>query len=218
MKEITCIRCHNKRDVPDDWKFKECGKCHDRTVRRFPVIRQHEPRDFNVSTLFSFPSFEDFRKSKIFRGEQKAKIVKEYELRKADWERDNSKRLAHLDCLFAIKRYPVHSQLCVKTRIEARKHYLEGEEWDVYSVTNHMGKCDNCNDFVVALKNGNLVFDQLPDPKEEEQLRQEGYCSHKEWNDLMNEFPHGSHEEERGQYVCPVCGTPLIDGKCPRCG
>lgn len=221
MREMRCSRNGQKVWVQDDWKYKECPKCHARTERRYPKIRQHESRDFKIETLFTYRTFEEVLAFEM-RGKRiskvaKEKLRKEYDLRKADWERENTKRIAQLDCLFAIKRYPVHSQLCVKIRIEARKHYLEGEEWDVYSVTNHMGRCDDCNAFVVALKNGNLVFDQLPNPKEEEQLRQEGYCSLKEWDDLMNQFPSSQPTQERGYYICPFCGTPLIDGKCPKC-
>ena len=223
MREIRCSRCHKKEFVEDSYRFKECHKCHARTERRYPKIRQYQPRDFKIETLFTFHSFEESlafweRSGKRLTKKDKEELRKKYEQEKTDWERENKKRIAKLDCLFAIKRYPLHSQLCVKIRIEARKHYLEGEEWDVYSVTNHMGRCDDCNAFVVALKNGNLVFDQLPDPKEEEQLRQEGYCSKKEWNDLMNQSPSSQPTQERGYYVCPFCGTPLIDGKCSRCG
>jgi len=216
--------------VQDDWKYKECPKCHARTERRYPKIRQHESRDFKIETLFTFKTFEEILAFEM-RGKRiskvaKEKLRKEYDLRKADWERINKKRIAQYEAVFAITKFPIHGQKCIKVRIEARKHYFNGEEWDTFAITNHINKCSSCEDFIMALRNGSLALEPTSDPEQEKKNREEGYCSLKEWNDRMNEFLSGAQSkpdlEERlfrgMRECCPLCGTNLIDGKCPRRG
>jgi hypothetical protein len=126
--------------------------------------------------------------------------------------------------------YPItekgDGQKRIKVRIEARKHYFNGEEWDTFAITNNINKCSSCEDFIMALRNGSLALEPTSDPEQEKKNREEGYCSLKEWNDRMNEFLSGAQSEPdleerlfRGmRECCPLCGTNLIDGKCPRCG
>jgi hypothetical protein len=232
MKELKCSRCRCKRNVPEVWEYKECAKCHARTERRYPQIKQYEPRGFKVEQLFTFPSFENclavtLRVNKRINKVTKQKLRKEYEQRKADWEKENSKRIAQLDALFAINKFPLHSQECVKIRIEGRKHYINGDDsWDNIAVVNHIGSCPSCNDFIMALRNGSLALEPTSDPEQEAELRKEGYCSLKEWNERMNEFLNGAQSkpdiEDRlfagMRECCPYCGSNFMDGKCPRCG
>lgn len=194
MKELKCSRCHKKEFVEESYNFKECGKCHARTEKRYPVIRQHEPRDFNVSTLFSFPSFESFLALELSVHKQrlskdaKEELRKEWERRKGEWERDNSKRSAQLDSLFAIKQYPLRCQECLKIRIETRKYVENKDSTDIFFILNHCGKCPSCNDFFDALRHGFLEPELPIDPKQEEELRKEGFCSRKKFDESAKEF------------------------------
>jgi len=194
--EIKCSRCKKRKREGEDWKgFKECPKCHARTERRYPKIRQYEPSDFKVEQLFSFPSFEEFFAITVKTFGKKTKredARKEWELRKTDWERDNSKRIAQLDSLFAIKTYPLHSQECIKVRIEARKCFVDGDDSiDIFPILDHCKNCADCNNFFYALRNGFLALEPTIDPEQEAELRKEGFCSKKEWNELMNQFSSG---------------------------
>jgi rubrerythrin len=73
---------------------------------------------------------------------------------------------------------------------------------------------------------GELV-DSPIDAKEEEKLRQEGYCPKSEFDRLITEQqealrgkkdPFDDYFDRQGfKSICPVCGLHVIDGKCPRC-
>ena len=104
----------------------------------------------------------------------------------------------------------------------ARKHYLDGEEWEIEVFANHPVKCKDCNGFVIALRNGELIDASEPDPTEEAKPRSEGYASLAEWNEAMDSFGDAFRTarfpEDRFADCCPSCGSRLINGKCPRCG
>ena len=103
-------------------------------------------------------------------------------------DKSYEKEVQKLERLFHVRQFPVHSLRCLEVRERAIKHYLNGEPWDTCGIHNHIIKCDGCNSFIIALKNGELLEDSKPDPTEETSLRKEGYSSYDDWKKNMDDF------------------------------
>lgn len=234
MTERKCSRCGRK--LKPDWEFKECEKCHARTEKRFPKLRQYKARDFRIETMYSYPSWEESlkiaRQHFKYRTKEQIQILREeYEFRKRQWERENREKVEKANRLFHVHQFPLINQDCIPTRIQVRKRFIDGEietfETETY---NHLNHCDDCSSFMVAVKNGDIIDSESPqtDPETEKKLREEGYCSLKEWNDNMNDWNKGFRnrdsidEAEARRYpnlrdICPICGRVLVSGKCLVC-
>lgn len=233
-KEGFCSRCGRK--LKPDWGFKECPRCHARTEKRFPKLRQYKARDFQIERMWSYPSWEEFRKRatkhfKVKTPDQKQRLREEYEFRKRQWEQENREKVEKANKLFHVHQFPIHSIDCFKTRIEVRKRFIDGEievfETETY---NHLNRCDDCSRFMVAVKNGDIIDSDSPqtDPEIEKKLREEGYCSLKEWSEAMDDWDKGFRnrdsidEAEARRYpnlreCCLNCGRTLVSGKCLVC-
>ena len=198
MKELKCSRCHKKEFVEESYRYHECHRCHDRTERRYPTIREYKPKDFNIETLYSFPSFEQsLANDERIYGKRIGKVAreklwKEYQLKRADYDRDAPKRNAYVNAVYAHDRFPLRVQECKNVRDKARKLANGDDSVDKFSIIDHCGNCPSCNDFFNSLRNGTLALEPTSDPELEAELRKEGYCSLKEWNKWMNEFPNGA--------------------------
>lgn len=229
MKPLKCSRCGKR--LPDRWEYHECKKCRERTVKRYPQIRAHGRKDFDLQTLFTFRSFEDYleftqkaRKRRITKVE-KEKLRKEWSMRKQDWEKKNAVILEKMDTAYAFRKYPMHSQLCYEIRTKSLKHLIQDEPWDAIEIDAHMCSCPDCRDYINALRTGTFVPEGEPEPdsEAENELRKEGYVGLAEWSKLMSEFNKVEEPDpyEKGfrnmRDCCLRCGSVLQKGVCPVC-
>ena len=230
MEVKRCSRCRKR--LPDGWEYHECKSCRERTLKRYPKIRAYGRKDFDVRTLFTFPSFEDYldftqkaRKRRITKDE-KEKLRKEWSMRKQDWEKTNAVMLKKMDTAYAFRKYPMHSQLCYEIRTKSLKHLIQGEPWDAIEIDAHICRCPDCRDYINALRRGTFSpeGEVEPDSTEETELRKEGYVGLAEWSKLMGEFNKVLDESdpyERGfagmRDCCTICGQVKVNGKCPVC-
>jgi ribosomal protein L40E len=194
-KEGHCSRCGAK--LPLNWTFKECKKCHERTLRRFPKIRSYKPKEFRIEYLGEFMSFEQFVQlnKRHFKGkltkERKEKLRTEYDFRKKDWNIQHEKEIQKMERDYHVRKYPVHCLRCLEVREQALKHYMHGEPWDTCGIHNHIIKCDDCNLFIIALKNGEFLEESPVETKPEE-----GYSSLEEWKNNMDAFGEATRSRD----------------------
>ncbi len=231
MRKIKCSRCHHYRLVDDNYRYKECPRCHERTVKRISKIKTYPTTPkFDAREIFSFPSWREFVatqkrwfKRKHFNKETLEKLRKEYKFRKEQFFKDNEAKLEKLAEIFHTREYPIKSKECLDVRQMVLERFHEGKEWDVFKWNSHVSSCESCNMFTVACKRGDFYVESPIEPQKEE-----GYCSLEEWKANMDVFREASNTEdpidraERKAYpnlksCCPNCGTQLINDKCPKC-
>jgi hypothetical protein len=164
MRKIKCSRCHNNKEVPDDWKYRECISCHLRTLRRFKIKPKWKPvseekimlRGLGVMTKSQFLKLKGHRDPAVAEHDW---ITYQNEMRQ---------QLRDLTRLFHIDKYPLGKDpnFCLKFRMKLKRRYLDGDESaiDGIEIQQHVS-CKSCMAFLVALKSGSLEG-VLPEEKE----------------------------------------------------
>jgi len=168
--------------VPNDWQYKECVKCHERTNRRrlkgkVPIAKIEQKA---IDALFKFEdayknyrkfsrkfkmkgkSKEEFRKEWFFHNQPKIQRVKET----IDKYNERENPLMSVECLEFRRLFAIR---CGYVDYEKFGNDLTGEEFELFH--NHLSRCESCNRYAVKHRDDAIM--PINDFKEEGVSQQE---------------------------------------------
>lgn len=190
QKTIKCVRCHGLKVVPNDWQYKECKPCHERTNRR--RLKGKVPIEkIEQKAVDNFVNFESaWRRYKRHLRQWKAKGMSKERFRE-DYFHSQQLKIAQIKAVIAkydSKDAPIMNSDCLRFRrlFSKRQSYVDttkfaddisAEESNLFY--NHIGRCSSCNRYAVTHK-----YDA---PTVQNDYKEEG-VSQEEFDSALTEF------------------------------
>jgi hypothetical protein len=157
-KQIKCSRCKKWFEVPNDYAFRECPNCHDRSTRKSSHMTELQLENMAVKRLIDFESaWLNYKKfCRKWKGNRKTKPEFEKE-----WMEQQKPKIANIKSIIAKYgiEFPLKGTACLKFRfmLTERNSNPDFQPDDVNLYFDHILVCDECCGYWKAHKDDGLL-------------------------------------------------------------